>query len=145
MNTSTFVEPRLLGAVLSFELAKNMVTTGLWMLQPTSLISKIAHLSSSSEVFAVLWMTLALAVLPYMVLQIVGKPHKHQRNIARAACCATLTSGFFWVYLAYLGKGLDYGNIVTTFLFDAGTCVVTAALLAHGLNLQRRPIKGSIL
>jgi len=131
-------EVRLVGAVLAFELSKSMVTTGMWIFQPGSMIGKIASLSSSPEIFAYLWMSLALLVLPYMAMQVVGRAHPQQRNVTRLACWAILTSGVFWVYLAFLSRGLDFGSITEIFLFNGSTCVATAALLAYSLNTHNR-------
>ena len=132
------IESRLLGAVLAFELAKGMVTSGLWMLQPESMMGRIASLSSSPEVFAYLWMTLAILVIPYMVLQITGLLQRHQWPIVRLACWAILSSGVLWVYLAFLSRDLDYANITEIFLFHGATCITTAALLACSLNTSQR-------
>lgn len=125
---------RLLGAVLAFELSKDMVTSGMWMLQTESMMGRISRLSSAPETFAYLWMLLALFVAPYLFLQVTGYGRCNARNIARLACWAILCSGVFWAYLAYLSKNLDYGHITVVLLMHSATCVAMAAILAHGLN-----------
>ena len=136
MKASNLIEGRLLGAVLAFELAKGMFTTGLWMLQPSTMTSKVAQLSSSYEIFAYIWMALALFVLPYLVIQVSGKFDEYKRKATRLACWAILTSGVFWVYLAFLSRSLDFRYITEILLLHSTTCVVTAALLAYTLNTQ---------
>lgn len=125
---------RLLGAVLAFELSKDMVTSGMWMLQTESMMGRISRLSSAPETFAYLWMLLALLVVPYLVLQVTGYGKCNARNIARLACWAILCSGVFWSYMGFLSKNLDYDGTTLIFLFHGATCVAMAAILAHGLN-----------
>lgn len=141
MIINKLIEVRLLSAVLAFELAKGMLTSGMWMLQEESMMGRIAKLSSFPEIFAYVWMSLALLVVPYLVLQVVGFKRSHQRIITRLACWATLTSGVFWVYLAYISKNLDYSNITEIFLLHGTTCVATAALLAYSLNIAQRELR----
>lgn len=133
---------RLLGAVLAFELGKDMITSGLWMLQPESMMGRIARLSSAPETFAYVWMTLALLVVPYLVLQATGYGQAHRERITRLACWAILTSGVFWVYLGYISKNLDYDYITEIFLFHGATCIAMAAILANGLNTVQRQLEG---
>lgn len=129
---------RLLAAVLAFELGKDMITTGLWMLQPESMTNRIARLSSAPELFAYLWMILALLVVPYFVLQVSGYGQELHGRITRLACWAILTSGVFWVYMGYISKNLDYGYITEIFLANGFTCLAMAATLAGGLNALLR-------
>ena len=133
---------RLLGAVLAFELAKDMITSGLWMLQSDSMIGRIARLSSSPVTFAYLWMLLAVLVVPYLVLQVTGYGRTHKTQITRLACWAILCSGVFWIYLGYISKNLDYDYITEIFLFHGATCVAMAAILANGLNSAQRHREG---
>ena len=129
---------RLLAAVLAFELGKDMLTNGLWMLQPESMMGRIAKLSSSAETFAFLWMTLAILVAPYLALQATGKGQSHCTQTTRLACWAVLTSGVFWIYLGYLSKNLDYAYITNIFMVHGITCVAFAGILASGLNALQR-------
>lgn len=129
---------RLLGAVLAFELGKDMITCGLWMLQDTSMMGRIARLSSHPEVFAWAWMALAVPVVPYLVIQATGYGQAYRARITRLACWAILTSGVFWFYLGYISKNLDYAYITEIFLFHGATCIAMAAILANALNTAQR-------
>jgi len=142
MNEETALSARLLGALLAFELAKDMVTSGLWMLNNESMMGRIARLSSSSETFAYLWMTLAVLVLPYLILQITGCWQSQRTRITRLACWAILTSGVFWAYMGYLSKNLDYEHITVIFLMHSTACVAMAAILANGLNTAQLKREG---
>ena len=129
---------RLLGAVLAFELSKDMISAGLWMLQSESTMGRIARMSSSPGIFACSWMVLAGLVVPYLVMQVTGFGFTHQARIKRLACWAILTSGVFWVYMGYLSKNLDYTYVTEIFLMHGVTCIAMAAILANGLNTMQR-------
>ena len=132
---------RLLGAVLAFELGKDMITAGLWMLQTESMIGRIARLSSSPDAFACVWMALAVLVVPYLLMQATDCGRAHQARITRLACWAILASGVFWVYLGYLSKNLDYSYVTKIFLFHGLTCIAMAATLANSLNTSQRQLQ----
>lgn len=129
---------RLLGAVLAYELTKDMISAGLWILQPESMMGRIGRLSSDPVVFAGLWMLLALLVAPYLVMQITGYGEAMSGRIIRLACWAILASGVFWVYLAYLSKNLDYAYVTLIFMLHGASCLAMAAILASGLNARLR-------
>ena len=134
------VQSRLLGAVLAFELSKNMVSSGLLMLQPSSMIGKAGRLSSSPEVFSYIWIFLALLVVPYMLVNFCGKWNSRQKVTTRLACWSILASGVLWVYLASLSKGLDYGNLTEVFLLHGLSCIASSTLMAYslrGINYQK--------
>lgn len=129
---------RLLGAVLAFELSKDMVASGMWMLNPESVMERIARLSSSVEVFAYMWMALAILVMPYLFLQVTGYCKKYESTVNRLACWAILGSGVCWAYLGYLSKNLDYGYMTEIFILHSVTCLAMAAILGNGLNTAQR-------
>ena len=132
------IEARLLGAVMAYELAKDMITNGIWMLNTDSMMGRIASLSSNAEVFAYLWMALSVFLSPYWMMQVTGFGQKYRAPVTRLACWAILISGVFWVYLAYISKGLDYALITVMFVFHGLTCIFMAAILAYGLNASQR-------
>lgn len=139
MNTEeNSLSARLLGAVLAFELAKDMVTSGMWMLNTETMMSRIGRLSSSVEVFSYVWMALAILVLPYLVLQVTGYGRDQESNINRLACWAILCSGVCWAYLGYLSKNVDYGYMTQVLILHSTSCLAMAAVLANGLNTSQR-------
>jgi len=129
---------RLLGAVLAFELAKDMITSGMWMLQPGSMIGQAGHLSSMPTVFASLWMLLALLVVPYLVLQVTGCGEASRTRTTRLSCWAVLCSGVFWGFLGYLSKNIDHQYITGIFILNSMTCLAMSTILAGGLNAGQR-------
>lgn len=132
------LEARLLGAVLAYELGKDMIASGVWMQQTETMIGRIALLSSSAVVFAYVWMALALLVAPYLFVQITGRFAIYRATATRLACWAVLGSGVLWVYLAYLSKNLDYGSVTWVLVLHGLTCIAMAGILACSLNAAQR-------
>lgn len=138
------VEVRLLSVVLAYEVSKDMITSGIWMLSPETMIGKVGKLSSNPMLFAYTWMALSLFVAPYWMLQVTGLGQQFRPIITRLACWAILCSCVFWVYLAYLGKNLDYEYITYAFVFHGLTCIFMAAILANGLNNTQKRAQGRL-
>lgn len=132
------IEARLLGAVLAYELSNDMIISGLKMLEPDSMMGRMASLSSNSQVFAFMWVALSVFVSPYWILQVTGFGHQYRALFTRMACWSILCSGVFWVYLAFIGKGLDYAYITYVFVLHGLTCIFMAAILAYSLNAAQR-------
>lgn len=132
------MQARLLGAVLSFELAKDMCTGSLWILSPESLTGRIARLSTYPELLAVVWFCLAMLVVPYFLLQVFSLGQRYVTAITRLACRAILAGGVIWCYLAYLSKNLDYAYVTEIFIVTGLSCIAMSAVLAVGLNSAQR-------
>lgn len=146
MNTQTpdsRLEARLLGAVLAFDLSKDMLTGGLWVLSDQSITGKVAQLSSYPTALAAVWGLLSLLALPYVFLQVFGLLQRYSEAITRTACRAVLASGVIWAYLGYLSKNLDYTYVTEIFIVNSLTCVAMSAVLANSLNnAQKRKQEG---
>lgn len=141
----TSLSARMLGAVLAFELAKDMVASGMWMLNPESVMERVARMSSSLEVFAYMWMALAILVLPYLFIQVTRYCREYEHTANRLACWAILGSGVCWAYLGYLSKNLDYGYMTEIFILHSITCLAMAAILGNGLNTAQRKRQEALL
>ena len=136
---------RLVSAVLSFELAKDMVTGALWILSPESLTGRIARLSTYPEVLAGLWVCLAFLVLPYFLMQVFAIGQRYSIVITRLACRSILAGGVIWCYLGYLSKNLDYAYVTEIFIVTGLSCIAMAAVMANTLNsAQRRAQAGTV-
>ena len=132
------LDARLLGAVLSFELAKDMVAGALWILSPQSVTGRIAALSTYPEGIAALWAFLALLVIPYFLLQAFSIGERYAATTTRIACRAILAGGVIWCYLAFLSRSLDYAYVTEIFIIAGLSCIATSAALANSLNNAQR-------
>ena len=137
-HTDARFDARLLGAVLAFELAKDMCTGSLWILSPESITGRIARLSTYPEALAAVWACLALLVVPYFLLQVFSIGQRYATLITRLACRAILAGGVIWCYLAYLSKNLDYTFVTEIFIVTGLSCIGMAAALANSLNNAQR-------
>ena len=136
------IDARLLGAVLAFELAKDMVAGALWILSPESVTGRIARLSTYPEAIAGVWIFLAVLVIPYFLLQAFSIGERYSRVITRLACRSILAGGVIWCYLAFLSKHLDYAYVTEIFIIAGLSCIATAAALANSLNNAQRRAQG---
>lgn len=132
------LQSRLLGAVLAFELSKDLVTGALWIMSPESVTGRVARLSTYPEALAAVWVCLALLVMPYFLMQAFSIGHRFATTITRLACRAILAGGVIWFYLAYLSKNLDYAYVTGIFIVTGLVCVAMSAALANGLNSEQR-------
>ncbi len=135
-------ESRLKGALLAFVLAGGMMMGGLWILSGESITGKVARLSSYPQAIAIVWMLLALLVLPYFLNQVCNCLHDYQRQVVRLACRAVLAGGVIWVYLAWLSRNLDFQYITLIFVINGLSAVGMAAVLAHKLNRAQQHAQG---
>ena len=134
-----------MGAVLAFELSKDMFTGGMWVMTAESLTWRIAHLSTFPVVLAAIWILLALLVVPYFLLQVFALGTRYSTAITRLACRAILGSGVIWCYLGYLSKNLDYDYVTAIFIFNGLTCIAMAAVMANSINsAQKRAKEGAV-
>ena len=136
------IDARLFGAVLAFELAKDMFAGSLWILSPHSITGRIAALSTYPEAIAVVWFCLAVLVVPYFLLQAFSIGQRHAKIITRTACRAILAGGVIWCYLAYLSRNLDYAFVTEIFVIAGLACIAMAAALANSLNNAQRRAQG---
>lgn len=134
----TQLQARLLGAVLSFELAKDMFTGGLWILSTESITGRVARLSAYPEALAGAWFCMAVLVVPYFLMQVFCIGERYAATFTRLACRAILASGVIWCYLAYLSKNLDYAYVTEIFIIAGLVCVAMSLVLAISLNSARR-------
>lgn len=137
------IEWRLISAVLAFELAKDMSTGSMWIMSTQSVTGRIAQLSTYPTAIAVLWTLLAIAVVPYLLLQVFSVGMRFATSTTRLACRAILASGVIWCYLGYLSKNLDYTYVTEIFIVNGLTCIAMAAVMANGLNSAQRRAKES--
>ena len=128
---------RLLGAVLAFELCKDMFTYGLWAMVETSITNKVAQ-TSYPTVIAAIWIILSVLTIPYFLMQAFAIWEKHRSRLTRLACHSILASGVLLIYMGYLSKDLDFIYVTNLFLVSGAVCVGMAGVLANGLNSALR-------
>lgn len=127
-------ESHLMGALLAADLMKGMLSAGFWILSDSTMIARVARLSSYPGILALIWMCLACLVLPYFGMQVFGAWPAYRRQITRLACRAILAAGVLWAYLAYLSKNIDSLNVTGVFILHSATCILMSALLASSIN-----------
>lgn len=134
----TKLEYRFIGAALALELGKNMATGGFWILETSSITGKVALMSTYPAMLAMIWISLAALVVPFILLQVFGIGFAYARAIKGTACRAMLLGGVIWCYLGYLSKNLDFAYVTEIFMLNGTTCVVMSAVIAFGLNNDLR-------
>lgn len=133
-----YFELRLMGALLACALGGDMLIGGLWVLSAQSLTGRIAQLSTFPTALAVVWMTLSLLVVPYLLLQVFNCFLQYRATVTRLACRAVLAGGVIWIYLAFLSKNLDYEYVTAIFIANGLLNVGMAAILANSLNTAQK-------
>ena len=130
---------RSLSVLVSFQIMTDFISPALWVLyEPTSVISKVATLASSPTALAVVWIASALAVFPFMVMQVFMPTCRYRRVVMKMANFGMIGGALVWVFMSFLSRNLDYEFAVWNFLFNAITSLAMAAIIANSLNNDQK-------
>lgn len=122
----------LIGCTIMF----HMFNYAVYIFTRDTILFRIATLSRSPELVALVFVLLAFLTVPYLLMQMFGLCGETMRAITRLACFSILAAGMQWVFLGWLSRNLDY-DIITGELFRMGICtIIYSLILAHGLNSE---------
>ncbi len=123
---------RLLAVVLAFDMIQNMVSPAVWILGASgSIVATVSRLATYPDALAWAWLIAALLIVPFMATQLVGRSC---RRCTRFAVLGLCVGGVLWMYLAYLGRDLDYPALPFLFGFNCVVSVAMGAVLAISIN-----------
>ena len=126
---------RSLSVLISFSIVADFLSPALWILnEPTSVISRVASLSTSEVFISACWFTASALVLPFVLMQLFYPDCVHRRKIIKAATYGMIIGAVVWVFMAFLSRNLDYEFAVWNFMFNGMMALSMAALMANGLN-----------
>lgn len=126
---------RGLAVLLAFNVVNDFVSPALWILnEPSSVLSRIASLSSSATLLAGCWLSAAAMVVPFFFMLLFFHECKYRRKIIQMAIYGMLIGAFIWGFMAFLSRNLDYQFAIFNFVFNALMSLAFAALMANGLN-----------
>jgi hypothetical protein len=133
---------RLLSIVLAFDMIQGMVSPAVWILGASgSVVSKVSSLATYPDALAWAWLVMAALVLPFMATQICGRTC---RRCIRLACFGLCGGGALWLFLAWLGRNLDYTALTVLFGFNCMVSVGMAAVLANSINESQKLEAGGL-
>lgn len=135
---SQSLEARLLGALMSIDISSSMIEASLLIHDNDSRFSKVANLSLYPEWIANIWAFLALMVMPYFFMQLMGVWCQHKTMITRLACRAILASGVLWGFLSYESKDSNFTMLTLMMILNSATCVLLSAILASSINTSQQ-------
>lgn len=123
---------RLLAIVLAFDMIQNMVSPAVWILGASgSIVSTVSRLATYPEGLAWAWLVAAALIVPFMATQLAGR---NCRRCTRLACLGLCFGGALWMFLAWLGRDLDYPALPYLFGFNCIVSVAMAMVLAISIN-----------
>ena len=126
---------RLLAIVLSLDMVQNMVSPAVWILGASgSIVAKVARLATYPDAVAWAWLAMSALMLPYLVAQIGGRASV---LCTRLACLSLCGGGMLWMFLAWLGRDLDYSALIYLFGFNCLISIAMGAVLAYSINQQQ--------
>lgn len=126
---------RSLSILVAFQIMSEFVSPALWVLyEPSSVVSKIAMLASSSKALAILWLLSASAILPFVIMQAFFPVCRYRRVIMKMANFGMIGGAAIWVLLAFVGRNLDYNFAIWNFIINALKAMAMVAIMATSLN-----------
>jgi hypothetical protein len=129
-NTDRMI--RLLAIVLAFDMIQNMVSPAVWILGASgSIVSTVSRLATWPDALAWAWLVCAALIIPFMATQLAGRSCRRCTRFAVLGLCA---GGMLWMYLAFLGRDLDYPALPFLFGFNCMVSVAVGAVLAISIN-----------
>jgi hypothetical protein len=127
---------RLLSIVLALDMFQNMVSPAVWILGASnSIVSRVSRLANYPDAVAYGWLVMAALMVPYMVAQTAGS---NNRLCTRLACLSLCGGGSLWMFLAWLGRNLDYSSLVWLFGFNCFISIAMGAVLALSINDRQK-------
>lgn len=123
---------RLLSIVLALDMIQNMVSPAVWILGASvSIVAKVARLASYPDSIAWAWLAMSALMLPYLATQLSGRTCM---VCTRMACWGLCGGGALWMFLAWLGRNLDYPALISLFGFNCLISIAMGAVLAASIN-----------
>lgn len=134
---------RLLSIVLALDMFQNMVSPAVWILGASgSIVAKVARLATYPDSIAWGWLIMAALMLPFMLAQITGSSN---RLCTRLACLGLCGGGALWMFVAWLGRNLDYPSLIWLFGFNCFISIAMGVVLALSINDQQKRDAGAAL
>ena len=132
---------RLLAIVLGLDMVQNMVSPAVWILgASSSIVSKVARLAAYPDAVAWAWLAMSALMLPYLITQIGGRSCV---LCTRLACMGLCGGGVLWMFLAWLGRDLDYAALIYLFGFNCLISIAMGAVLALSINDDQKLESGA--
>ncbi len=129
-NSSRMI--RLLAIVLAFDMIQNMVSPAVWILGASgSIVSTVSRLATWPDAVAWAYVAAAALIIPFMATQLAGRSC---RRCTRFACLGLCVGGVLWMYLAWLGRDLDYPALPWLFGFNCVVSIAMGGVLAISIN-----------
>ena len=129
------IESRVLSALLCVVMMRSMVDPALLILgEERSMIGVISRLAAYPHLLAYTWLSLAVLVVPYVLIQVFRPDVKCRDRIVRMASFAASAGGVLWFFLAYLSRNLDYPTAVWICSGNGLSGIGLGAVLAYTLN-----------
>jgi hypothetical protein len=123
---------RLFSLLLVIDMLRNTLNPAAWILgESQSIIGTVARLSSSADALAACWLFMAVLMLPYMYVTIVGR---HAMLATRLAILSMAGSGALWAFLAWLARNLDYDNTLWIFGGNSVISIAVSYIFALAIN-----------
>ena len=135
---------RGLSVLVALQIMSGFISPAMWILfGHSSVVSNVALLSSSASAMAFAWLVCALAIAPFVAIQIFNPHAKHRRIIIKLSNLGMMGGCLVWVFMAFLSRNLDYEFAIWNFLFNGIAALGMAALMANTLNNEQKEKKGS--
>lgn len=129
------VAVRGMSILLAFNVINDFISPALWILnEPSSVLSRVASLSSSAFFLATCWFSAGLLVLPFFYMQLFSPACMFRRQIMKLAIYGMILGALIWGLMAFLSRNLDYQFAIFNFVFNAVMSLGFATLMANGLN-----------
>ena len=130
---------RGLSVLAAMQIMAGFISPAMWILfGHTSVVSNVASLSSSARAMAIAWLICALAIAPFVVMQVFESSFSHRRVIIKLSNLGMMGGCMVWVFMAFLSRNLDYEFAIWNFLFNGVAALGMAALMANTLNNEQK-------